>query len=298
MASPTLSRLGKVLTLQWASFKHAELQCADAMSAFLQGERKKMQETEDVCARALHEIACALNISLGYAVKLSNAVHGLGNAPRRWWLLVDRFSTSLGGRRTRTDPAVWWFFSEGLGTKYLLVAACVDDFIITGNAGKSFEELKLGLRWRFRWCSWKLQSFGLCGVRVHKNVDHIIVLDQTSFLKSGTSSIHVDTHRDLDRSLTSAEITNLRGVWGAIQWKVTQTGPQHAAALSELQSKISQPTLNLIKETNKLVSDVKLNKTHMTIHPFSRQLKSNDLALIGYTDAAQSDRIDGSATGG
>ena len=78
-----------------------------------------------------------------------------------------------------------------------------------------------------------------------------------------------------------------------MQWKVTQTGPQHAAALSELQSKISQAALKLIRETNKLVSDFKLNETHLIIHPFSRHLKWNDLALNGYTDAAQCDRLDG-----
>ena len=36
------------------------------------------------------------------------------------------------------------------------------------------------------------------------------------------------------------------------------------------------------------MSDVKLNDTHLTIH----------LALIGHTDAASSDRVDGSSTGG
>ena len=77
------------------------------------------------------------------------------------------------------------------------------------------------------------------GVRVHKKVDHMIVLDQTSCANSVINTINVDKHRDLDRSLTSAEVTNLRGVWSALQWEVTQTGPQHAAALSELQSKIS-----------------------------------------------------------
>ena len=65
-------------------------------------------------------------------------------------------------------------------------------------------------------------------------------------------------------------------------WKVTQTGS----------------TLRLIKETNKLVSDVKLNYTHLAIHLFSRQLTWNDLAVIGYTDAAQGDRVDGCSTGG
>ena len=77
------------------------------------------------------------------------------------------------------------------------------------------------------------------GVRVDEKVDHMIVLDQTSNVNSVINPINVDKHRDLDRSLTSAEVTNLRGVWSSSQWEVTQTGRQHAAALSELQSNIS-----------------------------------------------------------
>ena len=42
-----------MLPRQWASFNHAQLECADAMSAFLEGDGKKMQETEDLYARAL-----------------------------------------------------------------------------------------------------------------------------------------------------------------------------------------------------------------------------------------------------
>ena len=110
----------------------------------------------------------------------------------------------------------------------------------------------------------KCKFLVLCGVRVHKKVDHTIVLDEKSFVNSGINLISVAIQTDLDRPLTSGEIMSLRGVWGAMQWKVTQTGPQHAEALSEMQSKISQPTLRwMIKETNKLVSDVKLNDTHI-----------------------------------
>ena len=57
--------------------------------------------------------------------------HGVGGIP------VDKFLTSMGGRRTRTDPTVLCFSSERLGTTYALVAAYVDDFIITGTAGKT-----------------------------------------------------------------------------------------------------------------------------------------------------------------
>ena len=116
-------------------------------------------------------------------------------------------STSMGGRRTRTDPTVWCLSSEDLGTTYALVVAHVKVFIITGIAGKSV------------------------GVRVHKNVDNMNALHQTSSVNSG---INFDTHRDLDRSLTPSEIKNLLCVWCVTQWQVTQTGQQHAAALCEL----------------------------------------------------------------
>ena len=90
-----------MLTLQWTAFNHAELECADAMSAFLQGDGHEMQDTE-----------CAMNMPLGSAVRLANAVNGLGNTPGSWWLFVDRFLTSIGGRRTRTDPIVWSFLGQ------------------------------------------------------------------------------------------------------------------------------------------------------------------------------------------
>ena len=97
VSSPTLSRLGKVLTLQWTAFNHAELECAYAMSPFLQGDEHEMQDTEAVFTRAHDEIACAMNIPLGSAAALAKAVYGLGNAPPSW-LVLD-----VEGRRENED---------------------------------------------------------------------------------------------------------------------------------------------------------------------------------------------------
>ena len=59
-----------------------------------------------------------------------------------------------------------------------------------------------------------------------------------------------------------------------------------------MQLQISQPPLRISKtDRHKLVFDVQT-------HHVSRHLKSNDLAVIGCTDAAQGDRADGSSTGG
>ena len=81
VSGPTQSRLGKILTLVWAALNHAELECADAKSPFLQGDVHEMQDTEAVDGRALDAIESAMNILLGSA-RLAKAVYGLGNAPR------------------------------------------------------------------------------------------------------------------------------------------------------------------------------------------------------------------------
>ena len=44
MASPTLSRPGKILSFQWTAFKKAELECVDAKSASLQSDGHEMQD--------------------------------------------------------------------------------------------------------------------------------------------------------------------------------------------------------------------------------------------------------------
>ena len=98
----------------------------------------------------------------------------------------------MGGRRTRTDPTVWCFSSEGLGTTYALGTTYVDDFMITGIAGQRVEQHKSGLRELFsagfvrvaEFWSWRCWSS-------QKKVDHMIVLDQTSNVNSGSNSINI-----------------------------------------------------------------------------------------------------------
>ena len=171
----------------------------------------------------------------------------LGNAPRSWRLSVDGFLTSVGGRRTRTDPSVGCFSTECLRTTHALVAAHVDDFIITGAPGIIFEKLKTALRDRFRWGSWKVQSFGLGGVLGPQVSGPNNCSSPYFHVNSGINPINVDAHRDLDRPLTAGEITNIGCVcvWSNAK---SDTGPQHAAALSKMQSKISQPTLRFVQK--------------------------------------------------
>ena len=121
---PTLSRLGRVLTLQWCEVPKAHLGCADAKCAFLQGDGKEICEQEPIYARALDEVACAFNTPLNSAVEVAKAAYGLGNAPRSWWLSVDRFALEQGSTRSRADPTILIFsFGDEDNTTYALAAA-------------------------------------------------------------------------------------------------------------------------------------------------------------------------------
>eukprot|EP00974_Lingulodinium_polyedra_P045231 4337466-Lingulodinium_polyedra.AAC.1 len=61
------------------------------------------------------------------------------------------------------------------------------------------------------------------------------MLDQGEYVNANLYPLDVPTAKDLDKDLTPAELTKVRGAWGGLQWKATQTGPQVAARLSALQ---------------------------------------------------------------
>ena len=176
--------------------KHAELARADAKS----GDGQEMQDSGAIYASALDEIACA-GFVLVQQLKLRRfeVHHEVGG--------VDRVLTSQHGRRSRSGSNTRCLSTCGLGTRYALVAACVDDFIIWSVLGQDFVKFEQSLRARFRSGSWKEHSFGLCGVRVHKKEDHTVVLDQLPYVNTGIDLIAVDTHRDFDRPVTAGEVT-------------------------------------------------------------------------------------------
>ena len=84
-ASPTLGRTGKHLLLQWSALNQCTVESADVKSAFLQGDGTELKENDPIYVQAMAEVAHALNVPVGSAVKIVKAVYGLGNAPRSWF---------------------------------------------------------------------------------------------------------------------------------------------------------------------------------------------------------------------
>ena len=104
---------------------------------------------------------------------------------------------------------------------------------------------------RFRWSPWEAQSFLHCGIRLREELDFSFSLDHSTFCEN-IEQITYEKRADHER-VTDDELTQLRGVLGALQWRSHQTAPHLASRLGQLQSEISKATVGTLKAANRLV---------------------------------------------
>ena len=100
------------------------------------------------------------------------------------------------------------------------------------------------------------------------------------------------------RTMTDAELSQARAVLGSVQWRVTQSGPHHAAKLGYLQSLLATKDTSCIDQINKLVREVHSSK-HLSaqVHNLG-DVEAEDLIFVGWSDASLANRPDLSSTGG
>ena len=241
-----------------------------------------------------------LDIPLGLPAKVRKAIYGLTNAPRAWWASVCETFQKLGLIRLRTDAASWIIKDPRTGSVVGNVIGHVDDFLIMGDHGNGcFTRVRAAIAAAYRWSPWQLGEFVYAGIRIRQRMDFSITLDQQEYLDN-LEAVKIAEYRvPMDKEpLTAAEVSELRGVLGAIQWPATQLSPHLSAELSMLQSSLAKPTVADLKAANKLLKYTKKDsRRQLTIftHGFCHW---QDLCLMAWTDAAVANRPDLSSTGG
>ena len=140
--------------------------------------------------------------------------YGLGNAPRGWWLSVDKIWESQTGRRTTTVGVLSRY---GPRTTRALVTAQDDDFIITNVSRAGFDKLRNFRCGRCRCGSLDNPKFWLVwDPSVSRKIAKPMRSNLTNCCTRTLESIphNVNTGGDLDRPLTQDETTRGRGVFG------------------------------------------------------------------------------------
>ena len=178
-----------------------------------------------------------------------------------------------------------------------LACAHVDDFLFGGESDhRKWQEAISTVYDSYKWSDWEVDCYQHCGVSLTQQVNGNITLSQADYCTS-IEQIKVQA-KDQHRKITDEEKQQLRGVLGALQWRVYQTAPQHGARLSALQSQLACPTVNTLLEANKLVKEVYAQR-HMNVQYRKLDVKSlEDITFIAWTDAAVGNRRDLSSSGG
>ena len=293
--SPTMSRRSRQLLLQLATHRGWSLLKGDVKTAFLQGDENQLGRS--IFGYPPEELREAMGLEPGQLVQFAKAAYGLTIAPREFYKKADRIIHNLGLERLKTEPCMWRFRAPVQGRLQTigLIGCHVDDFLIVGQESDSrWKKLVEAFHASLTWSPWECAPMTHCGVALQTLPDGSWRLDQRDFCGEISQVREEGRHSDM----TNQEMTQCRAVLGAIQWRVYQTGPQHAAKLGHLQSIISKGDRSTIAEVNKLVREVHAQRdVGLVIHQLCAE-RDEDLVLVGWSDAALANRPDLSSTGG
>lgn len=298
-AAPTMGRRTRQNFLQYSSIRSWRCLKADVKAAFLQGG--PVEEARNIFAWPLPELAKALNIPEHQAVQIVRSCYGLVNAPASWFSCVNETLKSLGMIQSVTDPCLWILFgdqvSEDRREVLGIICSHVDDFLLAGNEeSEQWVDLLQSFHQRFKWSPWEHGEFVHCGVKLRERPGFAVDLDHTKFCED-LEQITFKNRAD-DDPATPEELTQLRGVLGAAQWRAYQSGPHHSAKLGILQSMVTKATVETLKAANKLVRELHQQKyISAKISPLPVQ-DPKDVCFIAWSDAALANRPDLSSTGG
>ncbi|CAE7726789.1 RE1 [Symbiodinium sp. CCMP2592] len=278
--SPTMSRLSRQLILNMVCAKGWRIACADVKTAFLQARPQERQQR--LLARPLPELAEAMGLAPHTAVELTGSAYGLAQAPREWFQDIRETVKKLGAKACRTDPCVWRIYDDK-GKVCGIFASYVDDFLLAGNMeSASWKKFLDEFKQAYTWSPWEWDEFDHCGIHLTRYEDGSVQIDHAAFCKE---LAELPAPPTTSRTMTDAELSQARAVLGSVQWRVTQSGPQHAAKLGYLQSLLAKKDTECITQINKLVREVQAAR-HLSPQVQQLNWPGEDLTFIGWSDAS------------
>jgi len=177
-----------------------------------------------------------------------------------------------------------------------LVGAYVDDCLMCGDThSKVWNQFIAKFKKAFTWSPWEYSSFMFTGSRISQQKDWTIVVSQEDYAKA-LKVVDVPRSSDPKSPLTAAQIKELRGLDGSLQWLVTNSRLDLAAPTSISQSHHESGKIQDLQDVNKLARTA--FQTAKTTLTFFSHIKFDDLCIVTFHDAGQGSRPDGSSQGG
>ena len=260
--APTASRTSQHFLFTFTAAKFAcgwRLLSVDVKSAFMKGD-PYLAGTRELYLENVKgnhgEPRLPFSSSRGLA-RIKKGVFGLSDAPRQWYLRLNRALTELGWERNPMDAACWMLWSKDRKELQGIVLSHVDDLLCGGSEEARASILSLEKELGFG--SVEHDSFTYCGKKIAQDETgciHVSMVEYHENMKVAPVPLH--RRRCPEAALTPAEQKQLRALLGSLQWLVAQVRIDQGFSLSTLQGE--QPTISTLLRANALVRDFKASK--------------------------------------
>ena len=271
------------LTVSFGWLKH--WRNGDISSAFLQGAESK---GEPLYMRAPEK--GLPGIGSNQLLRLKRPVYGRPDAPRAWYEQLSGFiMREMGFERSVIDPA-FFIHRDKQGEPDGLLVLHVDDLMVSTNGGPDVENKVSLLCERFPFGEWetvrdKPGGTTYCGKEIvveQENGEEVIKLRQRGFVDGRLDLIPLDKNRKSqpESKATPEEVSDFRSVLGALQWLATQSRPDVAFPVNQLQKRVNCLEVKDLEVANQIVRIVKKNEVSLTFKNLGK-----DVAVVSYHDA-------------
>ena len=194
----------------------------------------------------------------GSLIQLNTAVYGLVNAPSAWRKSLVRAIEDLGYRRSCYDPCIFCLMSKDGPHGHLVLD--VDDIAASGDSVHDAQMTKLRTTLKFgKWKSIYNGQGDYAGRTIVQFKDYGFKVHQAKFIQERLEPINIPKGRRSDKKAetTLGEKSQLRAVWGSVNWVQRETRPDVSGLASLGMGRILNSTVQDLCEANECVTILK-----------------------------------------
>ncbi|CAK8992833.1 unnamed protein product, partial [Durusdinium trenchii] len=186
--------------------------------------------------------------------KIRKGVFGLSDAPRQWYLRLNKSLQAAGWERTVFDFACWLKWSDDRKKLRGIIISHVDDLLLGGDSTAQESLLTIGKELGFG--SVEYDDFVYCGKRIQMKPDGAISVSVKAYHDNlSPVEIPLSRRKTPEAELSESERRQLRAVLGSLQWLVAQVRFDQGYSLSTLQGE--KPVIGTLQKANQLVKEFK-----------------------------------------
>ena len=279
--APTLTREGRHTVLQTIASQQWSLSSFDIKTAFLRGQA---DSNNPLAMEPPIELRKKLSLSDDQVCALVGNAYGRVDAPLLFYRELSSQLRKLGFEVHPLEPCVYILASWKGQQRVLhgIIGTHVDDGICGGD--DFFHEQLNRLKHVLPFGSFKQHRFTFTGIALEQLPDFSIVASQEDYVRQ-IPAIDIGRHRrqEPQAPVSEAELTKLRGVVGSLQYAVSNTRPDMAAKLGEVQVQIARATISTLLLANKVLREAQ-ETSHVRL--CFRHLPVDTVAHVSFGDAS------------